>query len=169
MATKKKYKISVLGQFLTLITNLQSDFLVDAEKRGRCNSWHMAFFWKHAWMPHTPKNFSPRSARREISVLPIPDLQIFAHFPISKKSTLIKTPKMMFSYFQGGGGTPPHFLICQVHTWFANICPLPDFKKIDSRKNAKNDVFLFSRGGIPPPFPDVSGTYLIRPFHYAPL
>ena len=33
------------------------------------------------------------------------------------------------------------------------MCPLPDFKKIDSRENAKNDVFLFSmRGGYPPHF-----------------
>ena len=41
---EKKYKISVLGQFLTLITNLQSDFLVDAEKPKSAN-FQISIFW----------------------------------------------------------------------------------------------------------------------------
>ena len=41
---RKKYKISVLGLNLTLITNLQSDFLVDVEKPKSAN-FLISIFW----------------------------------------------------------------------------------------------------------------------------
>ena len=76
-----------------------------------------------------------------ILVISIPDLQNCAHFPISKKSSLVKTLKMMFSYFEGGYPPPDiagTYLICKIvptsrfrknrlHRWF-------DFSKTPFRE-----------------------------------